>query len=130
MAYNRALVEHLLPAVWDQDAAYGIRNPHAPDHDMPKARPNPKTGNTIAAHLADIRSAWRKAPISPEEQRALFMRFCLDWEYGDIGRHDGVHKSTAQRRCESGVGRITAWLNGDEYVAGYDNDDLNEVAAA
>ncbi|MYT33320.1 MULTISPECIES: hypothetical protein [unclassified Streptomyces] len=54
-AYDRRLVEHLLPAVWDQEVAYGIRNPTAPDADMPKAATAPKAASTLFAHLADIR---------------------------------------------------------------------------
>ena len=29
--YDPRLLEHLLPAVWDSETAYGIRNPMAPD---------------------------------------------------------------------------------------------------
>src|SRR5690606_16497543 len=61
-AYDRRLVELLLPAVWDADAAYGIRSPTAPDADMPKGTVDPRAASTLFAHLADIRQGWAAAP--------------------------------------------------------------------
>ncbi|MFE6098996.1 hypothetical protein ACFVQ4_03435 [Streptomyces laurentii] len=62
-AYDRRLVEHLLPAVWDMEAAYGIRSPTAPDADMPTGSIDPRTASTLFAHLADIRRAWASCPL-------------------------------------------------------------------
>lgn len=120
MSYNRALVEHLLPAVWDEYAAYGKRNPLEPDQDMPRARPNPKCGNNLPAYLADIRQAWAKAPLSWHEKRALFARYCLDYSGPEAGALLKVPARTVNHRAETGVGRITAWLNGDPYDSNYD----------
>jgi DNA-directed RNA polymerase specialized sigma24 family protein len=119
-AYDRRLVEHLLPAVWDVEAAYGIRNPQAPDADMPKAATDPKTASTLFAHLADIRRGWATAPLSLGERRALFLRFALDWSNALIAAHDGVTDRAVRYRLERGVGKLAAWLNGNNYVDGYD----------
>lgn len=118
--YNRALIEHLLPAVWDQEAAYGIRNPQAPDADMPKGTVDPKTAGMLFAHLADIRQAWRKTPLSAPEAQALFMRYCLDAHDDVIAAFQGVSSRAVRYRLERGVGKVAAWLNGVEYVDGYD----------
>lgn len=113
--YDRLLVEQLLPAVWDDDFAYGMRNPTAPDPDMPKVKANPKTAGTLYAHLADIKAGWARAPLPEEERRALFMRYGLDWPQKHIARHEGAAESTTSERLARGVGRIVAALNGDTY---------------
>ncbi|MEU1129537.1 hypothetical protein ABZ383_06670 [Streptomyces sp. NPDC005900] len=73
-AYDRRIIEHLLPAVWDAETAYGIRNPQAPDADMPKGSVDPKTASLLFAHLADIRRGWAAAPLSLGEGQALILR--------------------------------------------------------
>ena len=129
MTYNRALVEHLMPAVWDTQAAYGMPQQVEVDVEMRsfRSKPNPKTGNNLPAYLADIRRAWKKAPLSNDECRALFTRYCLGLTDREAGRLLDVPHRTVSYRAESGVGRITAWLNGDEYSPDYDNDS-EEVA--
>jgi hypothetical protein len=95
--YNRALVEHILPAVWDGEAAYGIKGELVPDADMPRGYKDPKKGSPLFVHIADIKQAWKS-----------------------IGVLRGVQKSGAQRATERAVGKVTAWLNGDQYIDGYD----------
>lgn len=129
--YNRALVERLLPAVFDGAAAYGMKNDQSPDQDMPKVKSNPKHANTLYAHLADIHTAWQwvmKGGISKDEARALVMRYQGDWTYDLMAYIEGVNKSTCQRRCERGVGKIAAFLNGEQYVDGYDAEIEEEAA--
>ncbi|MEU3045836.1 hypothetical protein ABZ705_04745 [Streptomyces sp. NPDC006984] len=118
--YERALVEHLLPAVWDDGAAYGIRSPTAPDADMPKGTVDPKTASTLFAHLADIRQGWATCDLSLEERRALFLRYALDWPDDLIAARDGVTGRAVRYRIERGVGKIAARLNGTTYVDGYE----------
>jgi DNA-directed RNA polymerase specialized sigma24 family protein len=129
--YDRALVERLLPAVFDGAAAYGLKNETQPDPDMPKVKANPKHANTLYAHLADMHDAWKwvmRGGLSKDEARALVMRYQLDWTYDLMAYHDGRNKSTMQRRCEKGVGKITAFLNGEQYVDGYDAEIEEEAA--
>ncbi|MFG2147383.1 hypothetical protein ACGFRG_24830 [Streptomyces sp. NPDC048696] len=118
--YDRRLVEHLLPAVWDVEAAYGIRNPQAPDADMPKGTVDKKAAGILFAHLADIRQAWRTCELSLGERRALFLRYSLDWPDSLIAARDGVTDRAVRYRLERGVGKIAAHLNGTDYVDGYD----------
>jgi hypothetical protein len=118
--YDRRLVEHLLPAVWDVEAAYGIRNPTAPDADMPKGTVDKKSAGVLFAHLADIRRGWVTAPLSLVERRALFMRFGLDWEDRRIAAREAVTDRAIRYRLERGIGKLAAHLNGTDYVDSYD----------
>lgn len=121
--YDRRTVEALLPAVWDREAAYGMKNEEAPDSDMPRAKTNPKQANALWAHLADIRAAWawaERGGVSLDEARALLLRHGLDLTLEEIALREGANKSTIARRVERGVGKIAAHLNGVAYVDGYD----------
>lgn len=120
--YNRALVEHLAPAIWDPTYAYGMRNPYQPDDDMPKAKPDPKVGGTIFAHLADMRKAWAEADIPQVERQALILRFGFGWTQRNIGFNQGVSQQAAQQRIDRGVGRLVAFLNGKSYREVEDGD--------
>ena len=123
--YKRPLVEQLLPAVWDQSYAFGMENPFAPDPDMPKAKPDPKVGGTIYAHLADIRNAWAKADVPQVERQALLLHYGLGWNTREISLYMNEHKASSARRVERGVGRLAAFLNGVRY----DEDD-HEIDSA
>jgi hypothetical protein len=118
--YNRALVEHILPAVWDGEAAYGIKAEQVPDADMPRGHKDPKKGSPLFVHIADIKQAWNRAPLTVVERQSLLLRYGLDYAYDEIGSVRGVQKSAAQRATERAVGKVTAWLNGDQYIDGYD----------
>ncbi|MER6231709.1 hypothetical protein ABT169_21540 [Streptomyces sp. NPDC001616] len=125
--YNRALVEQILPAVWDVEVAYGIKQEGAPDADMPKVKANPKQANTLYAHIADIKAAWLRAPLTVVERQSLVLRYGLDYGYDEIGIVRGVRKQSAQEATERAVGKVTAHLNGDKYIDGYDQ--LEDEAA-
>lgn len=112
--YDRRLVEQLLAAIWDKDYAYGVENPTAPDPDIPKSKADPKTGNTLYAHLADIHTAWRRTPLTDRQRRALFMRYGLDWTHREIATHEAVDRSIITRRIEVAVGHLVTDLNGDK----------------
>jgi DNA-directed RNA polymerase specialized sigma24 family protein len=118
--YNRAIVEKMLPAVWDADAAYGMKNETRPDPDMPKGHVDKKKGSSFLVHIADVRQAWRYADLSLDEKRSVLLRYGLDLTFEEIAEEFGVNKSTTQRRSERGVGKLTAHLNGDKYIDGYD----------
>ncbi|AVO22529.1 DNA binding protein [Streptomyces phage Paedore] len=125
--YNRALVEQILPTVWDMDAAYGLKQEGAPDADMPKVKANPKQANTLYAHIADIKQAWKRTPLTVIERQSLVLRYGLDYGYDEIGSLRGVRKSAAQEATERAVGKVTAYLNGNKYIDGYDQ--LEDEAA-
>ncbi|MFE3589375.1 hypothetical protein ACFXOY_17860 [Streptomyces niveus] len=114
-------MEKILPAVWDQDAAYGMKNELVPDADMPKGHVDKKKGATFPAHLADVRHGWRVADLTLIERQSLLLRYGLDWAYDEIGASRGVRKQSAQQATERAVGKLTAHLNGEPYIDGYDH---------
>lgn len=120
-------MEQLLPAVWDDDCVLGIRSGTEPDPEMPRTKPDPKLSGTLWAHIADIKRAWDGADVPQVERQALFLRYGLDWKADDIGKSQGVHRTTASRRIEAGVGRLTAWLNGKTYDDGDTDLDDEDV---
>jgi hypothetical protein len=120
ICYDRPLVEHILPAVWDSEAAYGMKAEQVPDADMPRGHKDPKKGSPLFVHIADIKQAWKRTDLSSIERQSLVLRYGLDYSYEEIGGLRGVQKSGAQRATERAVGKVTAWLNGDKYIDGYD----------
>jgi DNA-directed RNA polymerase specialized sigma24 family protein len=110
--YDRALVEQLLPAVWDETFAYGMANPTAPDPDMPRSKPDPKTGGTLFAHLADIKRAWGLTDLAHEERVVLLLCWGLDWTQQEIADEQGVTQQAVSKRLERGALRLVAFLNG------------------
>lgn len=120
MAYNRATVERVLPAIFDPDAAYGVKNEQRPDPDMPKGHVDKKKGSDFLVHLADLKTAWAKGPLSFEEKQALYMQYFLDCTQGIIASFQGVTQQAVSYRCERGVGKLAAHLNGEKYIDGYD----------
>ncbi|MEN8652882.1 hypothetical protein ABCR94_20390 [Streptomyces sp. 21So2-11] len=118
--YNRALVEHVLPAVWDAEAAYGIKSEQVPDADMPRGHKDPKKGSPLFVHLADVRHGWKTAGLTVIERQSLLLRYGLDWSYDEIGAVRDVRKQSAQQATERAVGKLAAHLNGEQYIDGYD----------
>lgn len=118
--YDRRSVEVLVPTVWDEVAAYGIQQENVPDPSMPRSAKNPAHSNTLYAMLADIREAWKRCDIPQVERQALLLHYGLGWTQKDVAFNQDCNPSTAMRRIERGVGRLTAWLNGDIYHDDYD----------
>ena len=115
-SYDRQLVELLMPAVWDEAYCFGMQVENAPDADMPRSQPNKATGNTLWAHLADIRIGWQKAPLTIEERRALFLTYCMDWTQREIAFNQSCSQKTISNRLYTGVGKIVAQLNGGDFM--------------
>lgn len=111
--YTRDLVESLLPAVWDESFCWGSRVENAPDPDMPRGSTNKATGNTLAAHIADIKSGWSKAPLKLNERRAVLLSFGFDWTQQEIAAKLGVSQKSISNWLYSGIGKIVSCLNGD-----------------
>lgn len=127
--YTRELVESLIPAVWDESFCYGIRVENAPDADMPRGWTNKATGNTLAAHIADIKTGWEKAPLSLNEKRALLLGYGLDWTQEEIAEQLGVSHQSISNWLYSGVGKIVATLNGDSALLEQVSEPALAVAA-
>ncbi|MGW1040072.1 hypothetical protein [Streptomyces sp. NPDC002547] len=124
--YQRADVERVLPYLYDAEAAYGIKSEVYVEDGMPKGYSDPSKGNTIFASLADVRRAWDKAPLSEVEAQAVFRRYVWDDILEDIAAVQAVTPRAALYRVERGVGKLTAWLNGETYVDGYDQLPAND----
>lgn len=120
--YTRAIVEHMLPALFDPDAAvHGPKVTTRPDADMPKGHVDKKKGSPFLAHLVDIRVGWARAPLSLEERQAMYLRYGLDCTVKEAGIVLGCRHQRVSERCERGVGKLVAYLNGGEYVDSYDS---------
>lgn len=124
MSYSPDLVVQLLPAVWDQTYAFGMANPVAPDPDMPRSKPDPKTGGTIFAHLADIRGAWDRAELPHSERVALLLRHGLGWTDDEIAALDGVTGRAVRYRLERGAERLASHLNGRDWREADEDDSV------
>lgn len=121
MSYSETLVEHLIPAIWDQTFAWGIQNPAAPDVDMPKAKyKSPKEATTFWCHLIDIRIAWERAPLTMPERRALLLAYGLGWEQGEIAFNQSVSQQAISKRIAKAVDTLTEWLNADYIIENED----------
>jgi DNA-directed RNA polymerase specialized sigma24 family protein len=108
--------------MWDGEAAYGVKAETFPEPGMPKAQSDVSHGNSIFAMLADVRDAWRDADLSLAGRQCVLLRYGLDWEYAEIGAARGVRKQSAQEATERAVGKLTAHLNGEQYIDGYDTE--------
>lgn len=111
--YTEEAIRLLLPAVWDEAYAYGLpERDNAPEKDMPKAAANKARGNSHWAYIADIKTGWKKTPLTLDERRALVLYFGIGWTQRDIAFNQNVSLSTVNMRLNSGVTKITALLNG------------------
>lgn len=120
--YDRDGIEALLPAIWDESYCYGLpRASTAPDPSMPKGWTNKSHGNTFWAMLADIKTGWRRAPLTLKERRALLLRFGVGWTEQQIATHEGCSQPTLSVRLTNAVGKVVATINGSEAHV-YDED--------
>lgn len=110
--YTRELVESLLPAVWDASYCYGMQAENAPDADMPRGSINKATGNTLGAHLVDIKVGWEKTDLTVKERRALFLMYCMDWTHHEIAYNQECSRQVITERIATAIGKIVARLNG------------------
>lgn len=114
VGYTRELIESLIPAIWDEDFCYGVTSDTAADPDMPRGSTNKAHGSTLLAHIADIKVAWKKAPLRLEEKRALILAFGLDWGQQEIAQELGATQSAISKWITSGTLKLLASLGEDE----------------
>lgn len=120
-AYDRRAVEALIHAVWDEQAAFGIRKEETPEPGSPKAPSDPAHSNTLYAMLADIRRAWDHASIPLAQRQSLLLHFGLGYEPVEAGYILGVTKQATQYRIDQGVGRLAAFMNAERYTTDYES---------
>lgn len=113
--YTEELVEALIPAIWDESYCYGMRVENAPDPDMPRGTTNKATGNTLGAHIADIKRAWERADLNLNERRALLLAYGFDFSQKEIAFNQGVTQQAISKRLASGVKKLLDFLNGGVY---------------
>lgn len=114
--YDRRTVEALAPAIWD-DAylVHGVSTGPQVDPEMPKAPTvDPRRTNNLTVMIVDVRQAWTYAPLSDRERRVLLLAYGMDEPRASIAAMCGIDKRTVQRDTEDGIGRLVAWLNGEE----------------
>ncbi|WP_263729920.1 hypothetical protein [Cellulomonas sp. SG140] len=114
MAYTPAVVETALPAIWDESMLAGVQGERGPSPDMPKASSDPSHSGTHMAHVADLRRAWRDAPLALAERRALFLKLSIGLTEQEIGSHEGCTQQAISHRLIRGLEKLTAHLNGRE----------------
>lgn len=110
--YTGELVERLLPAVWDDAYYWGLRVENAPDIDMPRGTTNKATGGTLAAHIADIKTAWTCSTLTLGQRQALFLCLGLDWTQVDASVVLGVTQTAVRKRLLAGLTALATTLNG------------------
>lgn len=126
-AYSPVQVAEILPSLWTQQPTGCQRTP---DGDMPRtATRDAASASTAWATRADIRRAWRLAPLTYKQRRALFLRFAgpCQCTYGEIADHEGIKKQSAEERVNRGISCIVRWLNGEE-VKDYGTGTLTNAA--
>jgi hypothetical protein len=111
-AYTADLVASLMPAVFDDSFAYGMQAETAPDGDMPRAKSNPATGNTLAAHIADIRTGWKRAPLAHPQRVVLLLTHGLGWRQEEVAFNQGVSQQAISHRLITSHQLIADTLNG------------------
>jgi len=114
--YDVRLVEEALPALWDESLhAQPINNPkHAPPRGMPRAQSNPAHSGDWLAQVADVRTAWERAPLTLKQRRVVFMYYGLRWPQALIGAYLGVAHNTVYERVERALISMSRWLDGEE----------------
>ncbi|WP_432482539.1 hypothetical protein [Kineococcus esterisolvens] len=126
------MIELLLPAVWDQEYAYGMEMPNRPDPDMPRTPSDPKKGGTLFAHLADIRRAWERADLTDAQRRVLLLRYGLDWKWSEIAYNQRADSKSVRERADRALTRIAVFLNGPDWLTEFEPapEDAPLLAAA
>ncbi|HEX2905054.1 MAG TPA: hypothetical protein VHO01_16490 [Jatrophihabitans sp.] len=114
--YDRPLVETLVPTIWDDGYVWGMVDEFKPDPSMPKGTSIKKWGNTLWAHLVDIKRAWAGAPLTYDDACAVFLVGGMGMTHTSAAFYLRTSRSTVTRRYERGIGVMVAWLNGGEYT--------------
>lgn len=114
MTYSQERVEQLIPSLWDRTYAWGMQSETTPDPDMPRSKyKSPKEATTYWTHLIDIRMAWKHAPLTLQERRAILLYHHLGWSEKGIALHESVSQQAVSKRINKGVRTMTEWLNAD-----------------
>ena len=108
--YTAAMVEALLPAVWD--TGYMDVPPPADGSEYQKQRSDPSTGGSWLAMTCDVRAAWDKTRMNDQWRDALTLRFRDGMRNYQVAERMGVADSTAQAYVGRGVRSLINALGG------------------
>lgn len=147
--YTTELIEQLLPAAWDPSYAFGMSNPDAPtlvfrckthpkvvevvteagvdvistcacvEPASRRATIDSKRGGMLFAHLADIKSAWAGAPLTPKMRVAVLLHYGLGWTVGEVALYQGVGHPRVSKRLARAVELL------GEHLGGVDSEQPN-----
>lgn len=112
MRYPKELVEVLLEAMFN---GWAVRDEHRPDPDMPRAKPNPKTSNTIVAHRIDMERAWAANLLTPWQKTLIYCHYGLGYTKTALAELSGVNRHKVTREIQRGVDTVCAHLNGGNW---------------
>lgn len=112
LAYTPALIESLLPVLWDESLVAGIQGESGPAPDMPKAKTNPAHSGTHMAHVVDIRNAWSRTLLAEQHRIVLFLTYGCGWTQTEIAEDIGASQSTVSRYINGAIALIAHELNG------------------
>lgn len=124
LGYQPALIEALLPSVWNMDELANAGVETAPDPDMPRAASDPSHAGTHMAHYADIREAWAHAPLTTRQRQALVLRYGIGLEQEEAASAMGISRSTVREHIDAGIQNIATHLNGKEVSLSVGDHDL------
>lgn len=78
----------------------------------PRGSSDPRRASDLLDTLADIRRAWRIAPLPRHERVALFLAYGAGWRTREIADYLGAPRRTVSEWMSRGVGRIVRVLAG------------------
>ena len=115
--YTQDVLMAVLPALWDESYLLRLdQSKQAADGDMPRGTGGRVKSNGHWALIADVRTAWEKAPLNSEEKQGILLAVGLDYSLREIAAATGMSKDTADRRIRSGLHAMCEFLNGVEVV--------------
>lgn len=111
--YTREQVEDLLPLMWDPEWFLGPgQRETAPDGDMPRGYMDPSHGGNWMAEVCDIRTAWRRAPLTMPERRRLILYYGQGLDQHQIAAWQGVARQTIGESLTNGIDKLLETING------------------
>lgn len=123
MPYSPALIEALLPSVWNLSDLTSATSEGMPDPDMPRASSDPSHAGTHMAHYADIRHAWAHAPVTPQGRRVLLLRYGLEYSRAEVAEVLGIGEARVGKLINRAIEKIATHLNGKEVSLDGDYED-------
>lgn len=125
--YESALIEELLPTIWDPDA---IHNPPQLDRELPRGKADPAEGNNWAVLVTDIRRAWEVAELDGDQRIFLSLRFGSNLSVTQVSEAMGASREATVRQIRLGVAALARALHGVRplYLSEDDAPEEDDVA--